>query len=146
MRPSGTRRSCSRGQVLVELCLLLPFLLVLATSMLEIGVLAYVHIQLSGAAAEVTKLAWSNNYDATDLQNIFDQALGLDLSNRTFQVTTMASDPDLAGMPSATILATYNQPYIGFFQWGGRGAITLTSQMKTFVTTNGPTGGALHPD
>lgn len=141
--PKVDRRA---AQSLVETAVMLPIVLVMASAILDLGLAMHALLQVSGALAEVTKLACINDRTPAQLTSIFDGVLGLPVANRTISITTSASDAALDGRPSATLAVTYQHAWVGFVPWNAGSGLTFSATHRTPVLTNGSTPGGLIPD
>jgi hypothetical protein len=134
------------GQGLVELCLVLPFMLLFASALLDIGLLVFVNLQVYAANSEAIRVVSQNTRTEDQLLRIFDQELGLPIENRHFSVSSMLRDPALGNRPSATISVRYRHQWVSFFPWNSESGVVLTSVMSTPILTNAGTPGALVAD
>lgn len=133
------------GQTLVELALVLPFLIFLAAGILDVGLLVFANLELTGAAQEVTKVASFNEYTPAQLEAMYRDQFSV-VGTKTLAVTTVAADPDLANRPAATITMTLTFPPAGLAALFRGTDFTFTSVARTPVMTNRGTPGALVPD
>jgi Flp pilus assembly protein TadG len=132
-----------KGQSLVELCLVLPFLIMLVAGVMDVGLLIYAHLELTHAAQEVTKLAGMNRHTAAQLTTIFNNHITI-RGTPAITVTTTANDASLDNRPSVTVNMSLTFPPIGLAQVFRASDITFTSSARMPVITH--TGGGLHPD
>ena len=133
------------GQTLVELAFVLPLLLAFASGVLDAGVLLYDDLCLNGALAEVGRLAHENERTVDQLETVFQDLLGLPASQASFSVTTAASDPDVDGLPSAEIIGTFTQPWVGLVPWNGAPTVTLRARVRTLVRVQGTPRALVDP-
>lgn len=129
-----------RGQALVELALVLPFLVALASVVIQLGYLMNAHLDFSAANAAVMRVAYKNDRTADQLRAAFDMTLGGDPKRRTFEVEASRADPDLDGTPSVRIRTSYRVPNIGILRVAP-GPVVLRAELVTPLLVPGP--GAL---
>lgn len=137
--PVPPRPPRRRAQALVELILVLPFLILLITGMMDVAMIVYAHLELTSAAKEVTKLAGMNKHTSAQLQNIFLQHCRV-IGTKTFAVTTSASNANLSNRPSAQIDMALTFPPVGLAAVFRSSNITLTSRAVMPVNTGAGTG------
>ena len=129
------RANDSQGQAIVELVICLPFLLLVASAVFEIGVLMWQDVNMNAATSEVVRLAFRNDRTAAELERIFRETNSLDQSKASFDLTTQASNPDFAGLPSARFEITYTGNPVGFFSSMYPDRLRVRSIMRTAVNT-----------
>lgn len=123
----------------------MPILLTWAAGIMDIGLICFVHLQLTSAADEVVKLACLNDRNPTQLQNIFQAHMSV-AGTSALQVTTSANNPNLGGRPSATITMSHTFPPVGLASLFRSGDITLVSVAITPVSTGLGSPGGLIPE
>ena len=138
-RRSERRPPERKAQSLVELVLVLPFLVLLITGMMDVAMIVYAHLELTSAAQEVTKLAGMNKHTEAQLQTIFLQHCRV-IGTKTFAVTTSPSNSALGNRPSAQIDMVLTFPPVGLAAVFRANDITLTSRAVMPVNTGAGSG------
>lgn len=144
--PEAPKPSKRRGQALVELALVLPFLILLVAGLLDVGLLLYAQIEFTAATQEVTRIASLNERTPAQLQTLYTSHLGNIQGVKNLSLAAFNSHPELGGRPGAEITMTLSFPPIGLASIFRSGDILLTSVAKTPILTNNDTSGALVAD